>query len=117
MPTKPHIPAVRAVDERGIALAAPLSYTALLGAVQCLSLARTVRGEAERLRARMWPYMQQAQVADPQTARVPSDLLRATTHCLCKWRAATGTTLWDDADDAELTTAWRNGLNAPAPAP
>ncbi|AWW43010.1 hypothetical protein [Streptomyces cadmiisoli] len=115
MPTKLHIPAVRAVDERGIVLAAPLSYEALLGAVQCLSLARTVRGEAERLRARMWPYMQQAQVADPQAARVPCDLLRATTHCLRKWRAATGTTLWDDADDAELTTAWRNGLNAPAP--
>ncbi|WP_331720071.1 hypothetical protein OG762_51480 (plasmid) [Streptomyces sp. NBC_01136] len=104
----------RAADERGIILSAPLPYAALLGAVQCLSLARDTRGEAETLRAKLWPYMQAAGVADPQQARVPCDVLRAATHCLRKWRAATATTLWDDRDDAELTAAWRDGLNAPA---
>lgn len=72
------------------------------------------QGEAETLRAKLWPYMQAAGVADPQQARVPCDVLRAATHCLRKWRAATATTLWDDRDDAELTAAWRDGLNAPA---
>ncbi|MEU4932079.1 hypothetical protein AB0G54_37190 [Streptomyces yokosukanensis] len=104
----------RAADDRGIILAAPLSYNALVGVVQCLSLARSTRGEAETLRAKLWPYMQAAGDADPQQARVPCDALRAATHCLRKWRTATATTLWDDRDDAELSDAWRDGLNAPS---
>ncbi|MGN9821878.1 hypothetical protein ACTMUQ_42200 [Streptomyces sp. SD11] len=107
----------RAADDRGIILAAPLSYAALVGVVQCLSLARDVRGEAETLRGKVWPYMDAAGFADPQQARVPCDALRAATHCLRAWRAATDTTLWDDSDDAELTAAWRDGLNAPAAPP
>jgi hypothetical protein len=107
-------PVARATDERGIVLAAPLPYAALLGAVQCLSLAQDVRGEAGPLRTRLWPYMDAAGVANPQEARVPCDVLRASTHCLRKWRANTGTALWGDGDDAELTAAWRDGLNARA---
>lgn len=105
----------RVADERRILLAAPLPYAVLLGTVQCLSLAGDTRGEAATLRARLWPYMQAAGVAEPQEARVPCDVLRAATHCLRKWRATTGTALWDDTDDAELTTAWREGLNASRP--
>lgn len=104
----------RATDERGILLAAPLPYTALLGAVQCLSLARDTRGEAETLRGRLWPYMDAAGVNDPQETRVPCDVLRAVTHCLRRWQAATGTSLWGATDEAELTAAWREGLHAPA---
>jgi hypothetical protein len=106
-------PAVWATDDRGIILAAPLPYAALVGAVQCLSLAQDTRGEAEALRAKLWPYMQASGVADLQEARVPCDVVRAVTHCLRKWRAATGTTCWGDTDDAELTTAWKDGVNAP----
>lgn len=110
-------PLVKDTDERGIVLAAPLPYAALLGVVQCLYLARDVRGEATELRRRMWPHMQAAGVSDPQEARVPCDLLRAATHCLRKWRAATGTTLWGDRDDAELTAAWRDSLHAASVTP
>jgi hypothetical protein len=105
---------VREADARGIVLAAPLPYASLLGAVQCLALARDTRGEAETLRAKLWPHMEAAGFATPQEARVPCDVLRAATHCLRKWRADTGTTMWDDADDAELSAAWRDGLNAPS---
>lgn len=105
-------PVVRATDERGIVLSAPLSYAALLGTMQCLNLARDVRGEAVPLRARLWPYMDEAGFATPQEARVPCDVLRAVTQCLRKWCTATGTTLWGDADDAELVAAWRNGMHS-----
>ncbi|WP_371749333.1 hypothetical protein, partial [Streptomyces sp. NBC_00280] len=107
----------READARGIILAAPLPYAAILGTVQCLALARDTRGEAETLRAKLWPHMDAAGVATPQEARVPCDVLRAATLCLRRWRADTGTTLWGDADDVELTAAWRDGLNAPRPTP
>ena len=103
---------VRAADERGIVLSAPLSYAALLGAVQCLHIAQDTRGEAAVLKSLLGPYVDAAGLADPQEARVPCDRLRAATHCLRRWRATTGTTLWDDMDDEELTAAWRDGLQA-----
>ncbi|MFI1331009.1 hypothetical protein ACH4U7_12890 [Streptomyces sp. NPDC020845] len=93
-----------------VLLAAPLPYVTLQGVVQCLALAK-----AETLHEKMRPYMDEAGFADPQEARVPCDVLRAATHRLRKWRAAdpeTVTRLWDDSDDAELTAAWRDGLNA-----
>lgn len=119
----------READARGIILAAPLPYAAILGTVQCLALARDHQGHgkpyphpehrstAETLRGKLWPHMEAAGFATPQEARVPCDVLRAATLCLRRWRADTGTTLWGDTDDAELTAAWRDGLNAPRPEP
>ncbi|GAA2694279.1 hypothetical protein GCM10009864_81340 [Streptomyces lunalinharesii] len=91
-----------------------LPYAAPVGVVQCLSPARNARREAASLPVKMWPQVQATGDADPDEARVPCALLRAVTHCLRRWRTATGTTLWNNGDDAELTSAWRDGLNAPA---
>ncbi|MGW6056067.1 hypothetical protein [Streptomyces sp. NPDC055189] len=102
-------------DERGIALAAPLPHAALFAAVRCLGLAQGTRGEAEALQGTLWHYMRAAEISNSPEARVPCDVLRAATLCLRKWRAVTGSTLWRDTDDAELTIAWREGLNAHRP--
>jgi hypothetical protein len=101
------------IDDRGVALAAPLRYGILLGAVQCLRIAQETRPEAAALSNRLLPYADAAGLADPQEARVPCDVLRAATLSLREWRTATSTPLWDDMDDRELTTAW-HGLTTSA---
>jgi hypothetical protein len=101
---------VRAVDERGIILSAPLQYATLEAVVQCLSIAN-----AETLREKMWPFMDAAGLSMPQESRVPCDLLRAATLRLRKWRETDPqrvARMWDDGDDATLSAAWRDGLNA-----